>query len=671
MIAYLSKLPRLHLYVGQYVISLLIVQSLLRLAFYFKFAPTDNPVPAGDIAWAFYLGLKYDLQLALILSLPIFLLGWLRPLHPVYSSPGQRLWIAYAALLAFALLAFHASNFGYYAYLAQGLDATSLRFLQNPLISATMVWQTYPVIWGALILLAMAWSYYRLLKTASLGIDARPQLQVKWKGKTAIVIVTFFVVLFGLFGKISYYPLRWSDAFFSSTHTFTAYLASNPVMYFANTLKNSVETYDLEATRKHYPLMAEYLGVDEPDPEKLNYTRSVTFDNSADETRPNVVIVILESFASYKTGLSGNPLNPTPNFDRIAQQGAYFSNHFVPHTGTARSVWALITGLPDIEKNRTSSRNPLIVKQHSIINDFAGYDRSYFLGGSASWANIRGLLSTNIEDMTIYEEGSYESERVDVWGISDLSLFKEANEVLKKKPGPFISIIQTSGNHRPYTIPADNDGFVSLTEADLEHKVSDYGFMHLEELNSFRFMDHSIDRFIEMARQEDYFDNTLFVFFGDHGITNRTGKHTPISEERLEVSSHRVPLVFYGPKLLKQNGTFATVASEVDILPTIAALTRTSYTNTALGRDLFDASFNKMRYAFTIVHGSFRTIGLLNDEYFQQMKFDGSDPHLHQLGTETPNKNLIREKPEINNAMMTYTSAINATVRYIRENNQH
>lgn len=194
------------------------------------------------------------------------------------------------------------------------------------------------------------WSYYRLLKTANVRIDAEKALQVKWKGKTGIVIVTFFVVFFGLLGKVSYYPLRWSDAFFSSTHTFTAYLASNPVMYFYNTMKNSVETYDLAAAKKYYPLMAEYLGVDHPDPDTLNYTRTVTFEPTADEQRPNVVIVILESFAAYKTGLSGNPLNPTPHFDQIAKEGIYFNNHFVPHTGTARSVWALITGLPDIEK---------------------------------------------------------------------------------------------------------------------------------------------------------------------------------------------------------------------------------------------------------------------------------------------------------------------------------
>jgi len=669
MIAFLNKLPRLHIYVGQYVISLLILQSLLRVAFLFSFSPVTNPVPGSDLAWAFYLGLKYDLQFALILSLPILLLGWVSNTHPVFSSLGKRIWTGYIVVTVFFLMIMHASNFGYYAYLNQGIDATALRFLENPFISATMVWQSYPVIWGALILAALIWGYYRLLKKANLHIDTNKPLKVKWKGKTGIVIVTFFVVFFGLLGKISYYPLRWSDAFFSSTHTFTAYLASNPTMYFYNTLKNTVETYDLEATQKYYPLMTEYLGVDQPDPETLNYTRTVSFEDDGSK-KPNVVIVILESFASYKTGLSGNPLNPTPNIDQIAKDGVYFNNFFVPHTGTARSVWALITGLPDIEKNRTSTRNPLIVRQHSIANDFTGYDRTYFLGGSASWANIRGLLSSNIENLTIHEEGSYESERVDVWGISDLSLFKEANEVLKNKKGPFLSIIQTSGNHRPYTIPEDNDDFVELSEADTEFKPEDYGFQDFKELNSFHFMDHSIGRFMAMARQEDYFDNTLFVFFGDHGIANSTGKHTAKSEEYLGVSGHRVPLVLYGPKILKQTGINRKVASELDVLPTIAALTKNSYTNTTLGRDLFDTAFDKMRYAFTILHGSFRTIGLLTEQHFQQMKFDGSDQYLHELGTETPNKNLIEEEPELNDTMMTYTTAINATVRYIRENNQ-
>ena len=669
MIAYLNKLPRLHLYAGQLILLMLIVQSLLRLGFLFNFDNPSNPAPLSDVGWAFYLGLKYDLQFSLILCLPLLLLGWYETIHPVYSRAGRILWTGYALLTITVVLLIQASNFGYYAYLHQGIDATALRFLETPLISATMVWQTYPVITGGLLMLALVYAYYRILLLFNARIDNSIRLNIGWKSRTGIVIITFFVVLFGLFGKISWYPLRWSDAFFSNTHTFTAYLASNPAMYFYNTLKNTEETFDLEAARHYYPLAADYLGVDQPDPESLNYRRSVLFENDTGRQPPNIIIVMLESFASYKTGLSGNPLDPTPNFDEIARQGLFFNNFYVPHTGTARSVWTLITGLPDIEKNRTSTRNPLIVKQHTIINAFEDYKKYYFLGGSASWANIRGLLSANIENLEIFEEGSYESPRVDVWGISDLSLFEEADAVLKNAPQPFFSIIQTSGNHRPYTIPEYTRGFKELTEDELELKPEDYGFQHLLELNSFRFMDHCVGEFMKMAREAGYFDNTIFVFFGDHGITASTGKHTPMSENQLQVSSHRVPLVFYAPGLLPEPQQIEKVASQVDIMPTLASLSRTSYINTTLGRDLFDPAFDDSRYAYTIVHGSFRDIGLLTDGYFKKMKFNGEDQRLFRLNTDTPSRNLINDLPELDRQLTETTRALNTSIRYIRENN--
>ena len=80
----------------------------------------------------------------------------------------------------------------------------------------------------------------------------------------------------------------------------------------------------------------------------------------------------------------------------------------------------------------------------------------YFLGGSTSWANIRGLLTNNIKGLRIYEEQDYKSSKVDVWGISDRNLFKEANNVLKQNAKPFFAVIQTADNHRPYTIPEED-----------------------------------------------------------------------------------------------------------------------------------------------------------------------------------------------------------------------
>ena len=662
-------LPRLHLYTIKAVLLFLLVQTILRVVFWLRFSSPLDPVPTPDLLQAFYLGLKYDLQVSLGLGIPILLLGWIKPLHPVYSDTGKRLWFVYTGVVMLGLLAVYATDFGHYAYLEQRLNATALRFLENLQISATMVWQTYPVITGSLVLILLVYTSMALFRFVTGYIQPMPGQYSRWQQKTAIVIITLFVVLLGLYGKVSWYPLRWSDAFFS-THAFSGQLATNPILYFFNTLKNKDETFDIPAARDSYPLMSDYLAVDKPDPDKLNYIRSVDFNTDPGQTEPNIVVVILESFASYKSGLGGNPLNPTPNLDRLASEGYFFNNFFVTQTGTARSVWTFITGIPDIELNKTSSRNPLIVDQHTIINAFKNHKKFYFLGGSASWANIRGLLSANIPQLEIYEEGSYTSPRVDVWGISDLSLFEEAHYVLKNVDGPFFAIIQTSGNHRPYTIPEDNQGFIILSADDLEHEVTDYGFNSLEELNSFRFMDHSIGHFIKLAKQEPYFDNTLFVFFGDHGIQASTGKHTAKSEEQLRLSSLRVPLVMYGKGIITEPKTFDKVASQVDVLPTIAAVTQTDYIGSAMGRDLLDERFDDNRYAFTIEHGGGRVIGLLNDEYYFMMRFDGADARLHRLDSDTPREDVSAQHPEITKTMSEYTAAMRDTIQYMRENNK-
>ena len=666
----LNKIPRLHLYVITVLLLFLVIQTGLRLIFWLKFNNPADPVSTNDLIWSFYLGMKFDLQASLGTLLPVLLLGWIKPLHPVYSQLGKRLWAIYVSLAIILMYLVYITDAGHYAYLQQRLNATALRFLENPFISAKMVWETYPIISGGLIFCFInAITIFLFLKLTG-KINSSDAIksywsQKRWYQNTVLVLVTIFVVFSGLMAKISWYPLRWSDAFFS-THAYSAQLASNPIIYFSNTLKNVAETYDIDATRQAYSEMVDYLDIQQPDSNKLNYTRQYTFEGS-DKPKTNIIVVILESFASYKTSLSGNPLDPTPNIAKLAGEGYYFKNFFTTNIGTARSIWAFVTGLPDVEKNKTSSRNPLIVNQHTIINAFNNHKKLYFLGGSASWANVRGLLSANLPDLRLYEEGSYDSPDIDVWGISDLSLFREANTVLKDETQPFFAIIQTSGNHRPYTIPDDNEGFELWNEEDLPGDIQNYGFASLEELNSFRFMDHSIGHFLKIARKEAYFDNTLFIFFGDHGIHAPTGNHVPAYEAQLKLQGFRVPLVLYGKSVISNTKVFDTIASEVDVLPIIASVTRVHYRNTTLGRDLTDRKYDANRYAFTIDSG---TIGLISDEYYLLMLPDGSNKKLHQLNSENPRADASAEKPEMADLLTQKLSAIWDTIRYMRENNK-
>jgi phosphoglycerol transferase MdoB-like AlkP superfamily enzyme len=557
--------------------------------------------------------------------------------------------------------------FGYYAYLQTPMNATVLRFAYNLSTSANMLLESYPMIWISLGLVIAIIGYMALLH--HLLWRATEYANPLFRGwfKALLVSMSFILVIFGLYGKFSYYPLRWSEAF-ALPHAFAPAVTVNPILYFANTIKNKDVSYDIKLTRKAYPDMVEFLHVTEPDIEKLDYTRKMSKVGPFANKRPNIVMVFLESFASYKTGAFGNPLNPTPNFDKLSEQGLSFSRFYTPHTGTARSVFSAITGLVDVELTKTSTRNPLIVDQHTIVNAFEDYNKLYFLGGSANWGNIRGVLKRNIPGLQIYEEGSYKSKRVDVWGIPDINLFEEAHSVLTKQDKPFFAIIQTSGNHRPYTIPEDNHGFKLEHHSKSEYQNA--GFISDAEYNSFRFMDHSVGHFMKLAEQSPYFDNTIFVFYGDHGITGYGGKHTPEFESKFILTGFHTPLVFYAPGLITSPITHNKIASEVDLLPTIAGLASRGYTNTTMGRDLLDTRYDGKRYAFTISHHNIPEIGLISQDYYFRMQADGTNKTLIHTSSANPLKNNIKQQPVVAEKMEKLTRDIYETTKYMRFHNK-
>ena len=110
----------------------------------------------------------------------------------------------------------------------------------------------------------------------------------------------------------------------------------------------------------------------------------------------------MESVGLNRMGLVGNPLNPTPFLDSLASNGLFFSKFYIPWVSTSRSVFTMLTGIPDVAR-RTSSRNPIVRDQYSILSDFNDYEKYYMIGGSASWANIRSLVTYNIKNMKLIE----------------------------------------------------------------------------------------------------------------------------------------------------------------------------------------------------------------------------------------------------------------------------
>jgi len=660
----MHNIPRLFRYILIATGIHLIAFFILRFGLYWYFKNPSDPIQTAELLQAFYLGLKFDLRLSLMMTLPVFLFAGIRFLSPFESDSTRRFWLSIQAIIfAFVLLTYFI-NFAYFSYLHKPLDASAIRFLQNLSISMEMVWSSYPVIWLSLLLLSVTSFYvYILNKVINYYSDVLVPMYSR-KRKVLLGTISTFIIIFGLYGKVSYYPLRWSDAFFS-THNFASTVAMNPLLYFLNTLKNREVSFDTNKVKEYYPDVAAYLGVDKPNINTLNFDRQVTAKKKFKQ-QPNVVIVIMESFSTYKTGISGNPLDPTPNIDNLANNGIYFNNFYTPSTGTARSVWTAVTSMPDVEAKKTSTRNPLIVKQKTLVNAFKDYEKLYFIGGSASWGNIRGLLSSNIPGLKLYEEGSYTAPRMDVWGISDLHLFEEAHNVLKTQDTPFFAIVQTSGNHRPYNIPEDNHGFIKKNFSKKEART--YGFQSSDEYNAFRFMDHSIGFFMQQAKKESYFDNTIFVFFGDHGVHGK-GKHMTAAQRQLYINALNVPLIIYSPKLL-QSKKYSIPASEVDVMPTLVSLAGFPYTNSSLGSDLLDPKINKDRFVFTMEHGNPWVISSVGKNLMFSDTITQNQPILHDLNSSKPREDISKKYPAKVEKLKRLTFGLYETAKYMRYHNK-
>ena len=661
---FLTKTIRWTFYSG---FVFLIIMSLLRFVFvnYFSApASADN-----NLTSSYILGFRYDLRYVTIVMMITLLFSYIKPLNPFDKKLGKQIAIITWMLFSSLLLFFYTADFIHYAYVHQRLNASILSYIDNPLISMQMMWQSYPIITIIIIFLVVEWVLYKFISFTYQLSDKYERTGSQFKNIITQTIF-FIILLYAAIGNIIYkggqYPLRWSNAY-SLGSDYKANVALNPMQSFFSTLNFRSSKINTDLIKKNYSVIADYLTIpsNEQDAQNLQFARIHNpVNNNLEASKiKNVVLVICESFSAYKSSMMGNPLNTTPYFNDMKKQGVYFNRAFSPAYGTARGVWAVLTGTPDVLEGKTSSRNPLAVDQHSIIADFKNYEKYYFLGGSASWANIRGVLTNNISDLKIFEQGSYQSSEIDVWGISDKNLFLEANNTLSKNTKPFFAIIQTADNHRPYTIPAE-DLKVFVKKTVPKDSLLKFGFENNEEYNAFRYTDFCIEQYIEAAKKEKYFNETLFVFIGDHGIKGDAGTMLPKSFTEQGLTNMHVPLLFYAPSIL-QPKEYSIPVSQLDVLPSIASLCNIPYTNTTMGKNVFITVQQKNNAIF--LYDDFnQQIGVLNNEYYYgyQLKNPSKPIFESALNNEVVKNDSAQKQMDI------LTKTIYETAKYMLKNNQ-
>ena len=580
----------------------MLLVSLMRVLTFFTFRP--DAISVADAIPSFLMGMRFDLRWVSILLAPLLLAGSFPRLSPFRSSKHRRFWIIYLVVMSSLLLFFYGADFGHFDYVETRLNASALNFIEDFTISMRMLWQSYPLFWILLLLSVLIWLLYRYFHRTHKKLDY--SVEAPYKPMRTVWLVV--LLIFGIAGSNPAKPLMWKDAF-KLGNNFKAYLALNPLENFFTTLRFRKPFSDDGSAKGQFEIMKHLLQLSE-NASNLNFQRNEIFQQPA--KKMNVVLVLCESFSMYKTSLSGNPLNTTPYFQQLAGEGLFFERCFSPSFGTARAVFSLLTGIPDVQLSKFSTRNPEALNQHTIINSFNDYKKFYFIGGNSEFNNFKGLLVNNVAGLKLYDEGMYQSPKFNVWGISDKNLFKEANRILTAQQQPFFSIIQTADNHRPFIIPEEDRSFVDNKLID-ETQLKKYGFDSQKEYEASLYFDYCLQQFMENAKKQSWYNNTLFVFIGDHGVKGNASALYPEAWTNERLSDEHVPLLFYSPAFIKPEKR-SEVVSQVDVLPTIAGLLNQPFTNTTIGRDVLRKGGGK-DFAF-IIHHDEGKIGVVNNDYY-------------------------------------------------------
>lgn len=652
------RLSKTLLWVLNLLLIFLLLFSLFRFFIFFQFRPKG--LALSDVLSAFALGLRYDLRWIAVILLPIVTISTYAGWSPFYSDTNKKVWTWYLALVTFVLFFFFAAGFGSFSYNQTPLDAGAMNFAEDFTISVQMIWQTYPLVWMLLGLgvtvLIFRWMYRRSHWQVSSATDGHGIVH-----RRSHFLLALALALLCIHGSLSVRSLSRADSFRYS-NVFLSYLAINPVQNFAATLGLRKPGYNEDRARALFSVLKKWMRFSPSS--DFDFRRTVGPRSTSFESRPNIILVQCESFSMYKSSMSGNTLNTTPFFDSLCRQGIFFDRCFSPSFSTARALFAIVTGIPDAQFFKFSSRNPLALNQYTLLSGLDDYEKHYFLGGDAAFNNFEGILQ-NIPGLRMHTGKEFTAPPINVWGVSDKDLFAEANQQLAQLAAPFFAYIQTAGNHRPFQrsiSPADTD-FKRDTVAQEVLKAN--GFESVDEYNAFRYSDYCIRSFITNASRQPYFNNTIFVFIGDHGVAgNALATYPPVWTEQRLTDLH-VPLLFYAPGLLAPQRR-SEVVSQIDVLPTLAGLLHRSYENRTLGRDLLDPA-PKENFAF--VTNATDKIGIITNDYYLVRQLNTGEEQLLPLfsGTDTLTASQRRKTKQ---SLSDLAMAFFETSRYLLLNNK-
>ncbi len=524
---------------------------------------------------SFLVALRLDAVIAAFLLLPILLtIFWSHLVlrEALYSKVLQ----LYLSLATIFISSLSMIDIFFYEEFNTHLNILLLQDNVFRIESIKFLWYEYPIILIVISTTLVTWLGHHAYKL--IGQRISPKVS-KWPVWISAWVLSMIFTLLAIRGGWQNRPIDWGYAMFSDDNAANQ-IALNGIFLLG---RSAIELSSEKNLRNNLHFVSNekalqstrdlILGTNEVFVDDHSLSRKLLNPKTI---KPNIVLVILESHVgSYCGYINPEEKGVTPVLDSLANQGIGFTHCISNGQRSAFGIssilmsWPVLPGLPLISQIEATREVPCIAASLKEI----GYRNIFLYGGDSQFDNMQGFAKTNGYDQVI-DQKDLPAHPGTMWGIFDHYLFDYAKGLLDKATEPLQLTMFTTSNHQPWEFPdAYSDRIPDFPKATFRQ-----GNVH----KTMRYVDLVIGEFMESASSAPWFDNTIFVFVSDHGLT--------VYREQFEdLRNGSIPLVIYAPGILTEPRRIDTPVSQADIMPTLMGMIGYPNEFVAMGRDALNS----------------------------------------------------------------------------------
>lgn len=435
------------------------------------------------------------------------------------------------AIVVFVLIGDN-STFSFWGY---HWDKSIFTFLQSPkeVLACAVWWQ-----WILVTILFLLWFvacgfvYLKWLKWDKVGLESRTTTRL-WQTGVWLLITAFLFL--PMRGSVTVSTMNTGRVYFSNNQMLNQ-AAVNPLFNIIESL--SENTFDLNKYTYMSSVEAQQLTQQLLPTDRWTHTEEVFATQ-----RPNIVLVILESFST-------NALDAMPNLMRLAQEGIYFSNAYSSSYRTDRGIVSLMSAFPG---QPTSSLMTVPSKSRNLPQigkalKQEGYLLNFYYGGDEDFTNMRSYLIDGGFENRVVDKDFPLQDRMSKWGAHDHIVLERASREIRQRytqypDNQYFDVILTLSSHEPFDVPFTSD------------------FSHAY-LNSVAYTDSCLGAFVDSLKQHPLWDSTIVILSPDHGYPypNGIANYNPLR--------YRIPMAIIGGAV-QQPMQVPTLCSQIDLVPTV------------------------------------------------------------------------------------------------------